>query len=72
MEHLNLKIKTFDEQVTQMINASGLPISVLYYMFSNYVKELSALFDKEVNKDLEDLRNSPSEPVETKVEMEDE
>lgn len=55
MKHENLKIKTFDKQIIDMINASGFPPSLLYYMFKGYTAELEKLFDSAVEKDTEDL-----------------
>lgn len=55
MIHENLKIKTFDKQIIDMINASELPPSLLYYMFKGYTAELEKLFNSAVEADMQDL-----------------
>ena len=72
MEHDNLKIKTFDNQIVQMINASELPVSILYYMFSNYTKELNLLFEQQIAKEQEDLQNQPAEHIDADIQIEEE
>lgn len=69
MAHENLKIKTFDKQIIDMINASDLPPSLLYYMFKGYTAELEKLFDSAVEADSMNLV-SEEETEEVKGEAE--
>lgn len=69
MEHENLKIKTFERQIVQMVNASGLPVSVLYYMFNGITKDLENLFEEAIEKDKIDLTNNSQSTEEIPVEI---
>lgn len=66
---INIIIEEFRKNFFKLVNNSGLPISFVYYLFKDFMNELTEIYKETLDKELEIYKNSQEEKIKKKEEI---
>ncbi len=60
----NIKVEELKEKLFEIVNESGLPFSSIYYLFKDFMKDLTDAYIENLNKEYQQYQKEKEETTE--------